>query len=258
MAGKSRQSCGGCLVLIVLAGIGVYFVGSSFDKKQQAEQQRQAALTPEQRQAEDKANAEAEAKRQQDNEFERRKLGAEDFSKQYVLKFLKHPDDASFGFWDTPTVTSNPERDTFFVSSKVKAKNDFGAELTYQWATIITLDGNTWELVSCVIDGETVYSSETLLNKLKASKQLSDAKQEAADKRAKAEAKKKRQAEIEETKWRTWTDVKGKHTVEAKFGGMAFGTVTLTKRDGTSVKVPLEELSDEDKEWISTRAKAGD
>jgi SLA1 homology domain 1, SHD1 len=135
----------------------------------------------------------------------------------------------------------------------VKAKNGFGAELTYQWATILTLEGNTWELVSCVIDDEMVYSSETLLNKLKARKLLNDATQAAADKRAKVEEKKKRAAEIDEKKWHTWTDANGKHTTEAKFSGVASGTVTLIKRDGTSVKVPLEKLSTEDQEWIAGR-----
>lgn len=253
MAGKGRQSCGGCLVLIVLIGIGIYFIGNSIDQKVEAEKQRQAALTPEQRQAEEKANAEAEAKRQQEIELERRKGYAVTYSQDYVRQFLKHPDDASFGFWDIPEVTWNPERDTFFVSSKVKAKNDFGAELTYQWATIVHLEGNTWELVSCVIDDEMVYSSETLLNKLKARKEINAAVQAAADKQAIAEEKKKRKAEIEEKKWRTWTAANGKHTTEAKFNGVASGTVTLIKRDGTSVKVPLEKLSDEDKEWIAER-----
>jgi hypothetical protein len=253
MAGKVGQSCGGCLVLIVLAGFGVYLIGSGFEKKQKVEQERVAALTPEQQQAEQKANAEAEAKRQQENEFDQRKMSAEQFSKEYVRKFLKHPDDASFGFWDTPEITWNPERDTFFVSSKVKAKNGFGAELTYQWATILTLEGNTWQLVSCVIDDEMVYSSEELLNKLRARKLLTEAAQQADDNRAKVEARKKRVAEIDEKKWHNWTAATGKHTTEAKFSGVASGTVTLIKRDGTKIKVPLEKLSDDDKEWISKR-----
>lgn len=253
MAGKGSKSCGGCLGLIVLAGFAVYFIGSSFDRQQAAEQQRVAALTTEQRQAEENANAEAEVKRQQESEFERRKFDAEKFSRQYVLEFLKHPDDASFGFWDVPNITWNAERDTFYVSSKVKAKNDFGAELTHQWATLVTLDGNTWKLVSCVIDDNTVYADETLLTALNARRQLQDREQHAAAKVAAAAAKRKRQAEIEESKWRTWTNANGKHSVEAKFSGMAFGTVTLTKRDGTSVKVPIEKLSDDDRKWIAER-----
>lgn len=253
MAGKVRQSCGGCLVLVLLIGFGIYFAGRSVEKRQAAEQQRQGALTPEQRQAEEKANAEAESKRLQDIELERRKDYAVTYSQDYIRKFLKHPDDASFGFWEIPETTWNPERDTFFVSSKVKAKNDFGAELTYQWATIVTLEGNAWELVSCVIGDEMVYSSETLLNKLKARKLINDATQAAADKRAQAEVKRKRQAEFEEKKWRKWTAANGKHTTEAKFSGMTSGTVTLTKRDGSTVKVPLKKLSDEDKEWIAGR-----
>ena len=68
-------------------------------------------------------------------------------------------------------------------------------------------------------------------------------------------AKKEREAAIEAAKWRTWTDSTGQHKVEAKFGCLAFGVVKLTKRDGSAVKVPLEKLSDEDREWIASRHK---
>ena len=95
---------------------------------------------------------------------------AENVSKKYVRKFLKHPDDASFGFWSVPEIKCNAGRDTFFVSSTVKAKNDFGAELTYRWATIVFLDGGAWKLVSCVIDDKEVYEDKALLARLAARK----------------------------------------------------------------------------------------
>jgi hypothetical protein len=74
-------------------------------------------------------------------------------------------------------------------------------------------------------------------------------------------AEKKRQAEkehqdaIEAAKWRTWTDSTGTHKTEAKFGGMAFGKIKLIKKDGTTVQVPLEKLSDEDQQWIKDRKR---
>jgi len=74
-----------------------------------------------------------------------------------------------------------------------------------------------------------------------------------AEERRKAEEK--RRAEEEAAKWRTWTDSTGKYSVEAKFSGVAFGTVKLIKRDGTVVKLPLERLSEEDQNWINARAK---
>ena len=254
-----KAGCGqtllGFVVLVVIAGFGINSCSKSQEQARKVEEQRQASLTPEQRQAEDQAKAEAEAKQKKENELDQRKMSAEQFSKEYIREFLKHPDDASFGFWDIPEVKWNPEGDTFFVSSKVKAKNDFGAELTYQWATIITLNGSTWELVQCVMDGKEVYKSDKLLSKLKAKKQSADHAEGVAAKRAEAEAKKERQAEIEEAKWRTWTDASGKHKTEAKYSGMVSGKVMLIKRDGSKVQMPLEKLSEEDREWITNRPK---
>jgi hypothetical protein len=57
----------------------------------------------------------------------------------------------------------------------------------------------------------------------------------------------------EAARWRTWTDSTGAHKTEAKFGGLVTGKVTLIKRNGTSVEVPLEKLSAEDQEWIKAK-----
>ncbi|MBX3413429.1 MAG: hypothetical protein KF708_12135 [Pirellulales bacterium] len=53
-----------------------------------------------------------------------------------------------------------------------------------------------------------------------------------------------------ETEYRTWVDATGKHKTEAKFAGLAFRQVTLEKRDGSRVTLPLEKLSAEDQAWI--------
>jgi hypothetical protein len=79
-----------------------------------------------------------------------------------------------------------------------------------------------------------------------------EARQKAAIEQAKA--KKDREAAIEAAKWRTWTVSDGTN-VEAKFGGLMNSTVILTKRDGSKLKVPLAELSAEDREWIAKRRK---
>lgn len=254
-----KAGCGSKILgTIVLLIVFVWLVNSCIEKHNQArraEEQRRASLTPEQRMEEDKKQAEEEAKRKRETELERRKIDAELYSKDYIRKFLKHPDDASFGFWDIPEIKWNEVQDTFYCSSKVKAKNDFGAELTYRWQTILTLNGNTWELVSCAIDGETVYESKELLNKLTARKQDKQTAIDREDAIERAKAEKERQAAIEEAKWRTWTDSTGKHKTEAKFGGVAFGKVKLIKRDGSTVQLPLEKLSDEDREWITNRSK---
>jgi hypothetical protein len=49
---------------------------------------------------------------------------------------------------------------------------------------------------------------------------------------------------------RTWTDLSGKFSVEAEFAGMTDEIVSLKKKDGTVVKVPLDRLSEEDAKWI--------
>ena len=68
-------------------------------------------------------------------------------------------------------------------------------------------------------------------------------------------AAKEREEAIEAAKWRTWTDSTGQHKIEAKFGGLALGKIKLTKRDGSTVQVPIENVSDEDQEWVKRRQR---
>ncbi len=77
-----------------------------------------------------------------------------------------------------------------------------------------------------------------------------------ADKRAAAEkAEADRKAAIEEARWHTWTDSTGQHKTKAMFGGMAGGKVKLIKKDGSTVRLPLEALSDEDRQWIKSKSR---
>ena len=148
-----------CYMKVVLGVIGVGFVfmclacggGGLTPEQRAAEEKRQASLTPEQRAAE---------------AIDDKEKAAKIFARDSVLRFLKHPGDASFGEWGDPDVKFNAEQDSFVVSSRVKAKNDRGKEVTYQWEAIIVLTGKTWELASCVIDGEAVYTSSALLDKI--------------------------------------------------------------------------------------------
>lgn len=52
---------------------------------------------------------------------------------------------------------------------------------------------------------------------------------------------------------RTWQDTTGQFTIKAKLLRASAGTVTLRKEDGSTIKVPLEKLSDEDQEYIRNR-----
>jgi len=76
-----------------------------------------------------------------------------------------------------------------------------------------------------------------------------------AEERKKAEAAKK--AATEEAKWHNWTNAAGKQ-LHAKFGGVIAGTVKLIKPDGTTVRVPLKDLSDEDRDWIKKPNKTAE
>lgn len=130
-------------------------------------------------------------------------------------------------------------------------------------------DGSVWTIDEPVeITGTTTYttvdgSTSTVLvlecnsGKIKAIKAKLEADQEALRKATieRAEAEKEHKEAIEAAKWRTWSDTSGNHKTEAKFSGLLAGKVKLTKRDGSSIQVPLDQLSDEDREWISTRRK---
>ncbi len=54
---------------------------------------------------------------------------------------------------------------------------------------------------------------------------------------------------------RTWTSADGKFHTEAEFVSLTAGVVTLRKTDGSTIRVPLERLSEEDREWIEARRK---
>lgn len=50
--------------------------------------------------------------------------------------------------------------------------------------------------------------------------------------------------------FRTWTSSNAKFSTEAKIVSYASGTVTLENREGKRVKVPQDELSQADQEYI--------
>lgn len=53
---------------------------------------------------------------------------------------------------------------------------------------------------------------------------------------------------------RLWKDVSGKFSVEATFNGVVNKTdVLLKKADGSTAKVPIEKLSEEDRQWLKER-----
>ena len=98
---------------------------------------------------------------------------------------------------------------------------------------------------------ERLPATETLeKGKKAASDNAEKAKQRAKD----TNAVKERKAPSRVAEWLTWTDSSGTHKIEAKFGGMVSNKVKLIKRDGTSVQVLLEKLSEDDQNWIKRGA----
>jgi uncharacterized cupin superfamily protein len=129
-----------------------------------------------------------------------------------------------------------------------------GAEFTLHHPVIIH-DTYTYTAVSGT--EKTILVLDHNVDKLKEILAKQDAEIEAKRKAVadKAKAEKERKEAAEAAKWRTWTDASGEHKTDAKFVGIIAGKVKLIKRDGSSVQVPLDKLSDEDREWIANRHK---
>ena len=207
-------------------------------------------------------------------------------AKDYVRRFLKFPDDATFPFWEQPEVRRNASGDTVAVRGKVKAKNAFGAELTHAWIVILCRSSGDWELTACTIGDEVVYQSRdsarpetgswaTFWANLKAQAEAEEREQATVEREAQpsqgdvpvpasppesdqnrtAESFQPRDEPTPERSLRTWTDASGQHEIEAEFGGAIGKNVKLKKADGEIVMVPLDRLSAQDRAWIKARGK---
>ncbi len=53
-----------------------------------------------------------------------------------------------------------------------------------------------------------------------------------------------------EHEFRTWTDNTGEFTIEARFRSYGAGKLTLEKKDGSRITLPMERLGTEDQEWV--------
>lgn len=138
------QSCLGCLILIVGAVVGIPWIASKLPEQ-----------TPEQ-----KAQREKERKRFEDE------LTVIRLTKDYIREHLKFPHDADFN-WLPDDVRTNAQGTRWFVLGKVKAKNSFGAELTYEYSAIwfiVEENGQRpFKLVSAAIGDKMLYKDEALM-----------------------------------------------------------------------------------------------
>jgi hypothetical protein len=173
------------------------------------------------------------------------------FSKDYVRKFLKFPQDASFP-WGEATVKCSPDRTKFFVHSTVKAKNALGVELTYDWATVLEREGDTWDLLTCIVGDEAVYVSPKLEQR-KRDKEYEEIRKAEDERRAERKAlADAARAKMDALKvMRTWKDTTGTFSVEAQFVYRTPDGIKLRKADGTEVTIPMDKLSAEDQAWIN-------
>jgi len=72
-------------------------------------------------------------------------------------------------------------------------------------------------------------------------KKVEQAKEEAAERAART---------------RIWRDATGRYSVEAEFASVTNGVVRLKKKNGKTIEVKLDTLSDDDKNWIAKRRKS--
>jgi uncharacterized cupin superfamily protein len=138
-----------------------------------------------------------------------------------------------------------------------------------QWQT--ALAQSKTEAVWSLIQQEQLFEGETIeiasfdkllpgLGKDRAQQAQEDRQRQADEEKTRVELDAKNRA-IEETrrlgienaKWRTWVSSDGIHRTEAKFVTFISGVVTLEKKDGQIVKVPIDKLIEEDKQFIRER-----
>jgi len=186
-ARHGQQCLGGVVFALLLFGLAICGIVScdnsqnAGQSKGEAEQARRQSLTPAQRAEEDRIAVEEEAARKQKAEASERAGTAVLVSQEYVRKYLAFPDDgASFGSWDAAGTESNPAHDVF-ACCKVKAKNVFGAELTYPWHTIVLFTDNKWQVAEVGIGDKIAYQSKELLTWIASRTAANDAKVQAAD-----------------------------------------------------------------------------
>lgn len=124
---------------VVLSIMGKVGADREADQKAEVEAQRIAALTPEQREAEQKAAAVRKAEEARIAELNNARYACQEF----VRRSLNDPESADFephrSFWAEKTKDG-----AFDVQVHVRAKNAFGAKLKSVFECRARLDGDKW------------------------------------------------------------------------------------------------------------------
>jgi len=96
-------------------------------------------------------------------------------------------------------------------------------------------------------------TSDALLNELKSQRPIGrPVRRRKPPSEPKLKRERERQAAIEEaTSGAHGPMPAASHKTEAKYSGTLNGEVMLLKRNGSKIHLPLDRLSDEDREWIA-------
>ncbi len=147
-----------------------------------------------------------------------------------------------FGRNDYSTSYTGTNNVGWNIAGKLKAKNAFGTPSEHSYRVQLLGAEQRYKIVSVSIDGEVVVS--TVVDKTPAVEDTANV----------GISKKEAAAIRRESEFRTWTST-ASTTIEARFAGKLGKTVTLEKRDGKKIELPLEKLSDEDQAFIAEKQK---
>lgn len=218
---------------------------------------------PEEQQEEKRA--EEEAKRAERSLAFDREVDAQTFAVDYVKQYLKYPLDAEFGWGQQVRTDGNG---IYFVTGTVKAANALGAKLTHEYIVKMELDDrggtDTWSLLACQVGDELLFQAaepgsgtEAVAPTEPTEPTAQEVKQQEVEERRQAALAKVAAAKseaVEAAKTRTWHTSDGKFSVEAKFLTAIGGVAHLKRTDnGAEIKVPLEQLSTDDQDFITGR-----
>jgi hypothetical protein len=163
--------------------------------------------------------------------------------------------------WGSITERNSPDRNGFFF---VKGIDTTGIVSDAKWKPS---PEDVFEVTGTETYETAAGGTKTLfvLSKVRADRIQAYVKAKAEEKRAQEEkaqeearkarevaekTEEERKANAEKAKWHVWSDSDGKLKFEATIIGVVSGNVVLKKRDGTVARVPLEELSPDEQEWL--------
>jgi len=172
---------------------------------------------------------------------------------EQVKRGLKHPLDARFdpGMLNSASVQRSGDKIT--VAGTVVAKNDFGGELTHQYTVTYRVREGDPQPLLATLDGEVAWVNSRAANEIATQGQREIEAQQQAAETEKAKEHARLEAAEREASFRTWTDATGQFSVEARYVKRAMDTVTLERRDGTTIDVPFAKLSTTDQSFVRSQ-----